>query len=453
MHLSRDILRTVMQDWISLKELGALNSSCCNTEFRSKLLDALVLKCVDQNSVMNDLMSIKLEINDVSDSLKHCYPISQFGESLSVMWKVIEKNSSDAGNLNRMHFIAPHISMTQLLQFPVRVTALDKSCWFVIWSVTDETAKHSDLLSIQRKTLFSDTRFGSTVAYTEGFTHNNVFVTKTNGIVNIISSDKENQIISTYMGQGLDDVPHGAGKYVSRYETYSGEWHKSQRHGQGECRYEDGAVYTGQWKHDEITSNGTMRYANGDEYCGQWLSGNRWGHGKMKFQKLNFVYEGNWEENYSINFGCLLWSSGDRLSGEWGDGDSHDWPSGKDCKLQLSNGDVYQGSFQRGFLGGYGVVEYENGDVFTCHFEPSKICRVCNSDLVRCVCRADIGQWFMHISNMVGILAKFGDPRNHERRYLQPTAWYPPSQHSITAQWKRGDQDRGYGWGKLSKNN
>ena len=86
--------------------------------------------------------------------------------------------------------------------------------------------------------------------------------------------------------------------------TYSGEFHMGELHGQGIMKYRDGAVYEGTWERNRrsgygmykkdggvyqggIHNNmrhgeGTMIYSNGDRYDGDWVDDMRQGHGEFR---------------------------------------------------------------------------------------------------------------------------------------------------------------------------
>ena len=55
---------------------------------------------------------------------------------------------------------------------------------------------------------------------------------------------------------------------------YTGQWKKSERHGQGTFTYADGSIYVGEWLLSEHHGHGNLTYTNGKEYIGQFRNNN-----------------------------------------------------------------------------------------------------------------------------------------------------------------------------------
>ncbi|KAJ1494970.1 hypothetical protein T484DRAFT_1764231 [Baffinella frigidus] len=79
----------------------------------------------------------------------------------------------------------------------------------------------------------------------------------------------------------------GFGKYDSALEksSYSGNFTRGRRHGQGCLRGEDGSEYEGEWSEHAREGQGTQTYAGGDRYEGAWLQDQRSGTGSALWHR------------------------------------------------------------------------------------------------------------------------------------------------------------------------
>ena len=90
---------------------------------------------------------------------------------------------------------------------------------------------------------------------------------------------------SEYDGGWANDVREGFGELVAPAScSYSGDWVKGQRHGQGRALMRKGGggaleekVYEGGWANDEFHGYGVLTCADNRRYDGQWHHGKRHG--------------------------------------------------------------------------------------------------------------------------------------------------------------------------------
>ena len=93
--------------------------------------------------------------------------------------------------------------------------------------------------------------------------------------------------------------------------TYDGDWKAGKREGYGEMTWGDGSIFKGTWKND-LRAEGEMRMASGTIYIG-----------KFQNEKLN-----------------------------------------DKARLLLSNGLIFDGAFDNGFVSAVGKISYPNGDLY-----------------------------------------------------------------------------------------
>jgi hypothetical protein len=65
-----------------------------------------------------------------------------------------------------------------------------------------------------------------------------------------------------YRGTLKKSLKHGFGVYIDEKGTYTGEWYKDKRHGDGVMEYTDGSIYMGEWYHD-TEYDGILEYTDG----------------------------------------------------------------------------------------------------------------------------------------------------------------------------------------------
>jgi len=193
-----------------------------------------------------------------------------------------------------------------------------------------------------------------------------------------------------YEGKMLDFKPNGLGRmvYISRGETYNGDWWKGMRHGKGEHDYSDGRyasghfmfdrfrkgemnypegdIYEGEFKDDKKHGKGTYTWNDGSKYTGDWKNGKRDGNGTFTSSNGR-VYSGDWLEDKKHGKGIIKHTSGTTYEGEW----SNDKMHGKGKKVCRDY--TYDGSWKEGSKHGKGKKILANGDVFSGVWSGGKI--------------------------------------------------------------------------------
>jgi len=110
-----------------------------------------------------------------------------------------------------------------------------------------------------------------------------------------------NGVIWSYIGDILDTVPHGKGKYVYEDgETYEGDLANGLRHGKGKYTLPNGLIYEGDFVDDKIQGKGKLTYPEGHVYEGDFVDYMRQGKWKLTFADGSF-YEGS-DQNGHLNY-------------------------------------------------------------------------------------------------------------------------------------------------------
>ena len=103
----------------------------------------------------------------------------------------------------------------------------------------------------------------------------------------------------------------------SGFLEYVGQWKGDAFHGQGICKFVDGAVYNGEWKENTFDGLGTLKGGpDGKVYVGQWKSGEAHGQGTVKHPDGE-EYTGEWKDDLFHGQGTLKLANGRKFAGEW----------------------------------------------------------------------------------------------------------------------------------------
>ncbi|PSS24315.1 Phosphatidylinositol 4-phosphate 5-kinase [Actinidia chinensis var. chinensis] len=144
-----------------------------------------------------------------------------------------------------------------------------------------------------------------------------------------------------YIGQWLDNLPHGQGKYLwADGCMYVGEWFRGKTMGKGRFSWPSGATYEGEFKSGYMDGfgtytgvggtykgswvmnlkhgKGTKSYPNGDYYDGEWRRGMQEGQGRYQWTNGNH-YIGQWNNGKMSGNGTMIWANGNRYDGCWED--------------------------------------------------------------------------------------------------------------------------------------
>ena len=136
----------------------------------------------------------------------------------------------------------------------------------------------------------------------------------------------------------------GTERYCSGKDSYTGEFRRGLKHGQGTMRWSDGRkyvgawreghrcglgrltkdgvlVYDGQWSDGSPNGRGTMLSPDGAQYTGELQVGRRHGSGVHTTCDGGLTYDGKWYLGRCHGRGTLLFAaSGATLAGEWHNG-------------------------------------------------------------------------------------------------------------------------------------
>ena len=147
----------------------------------------------------------------------------------------------------------------------------------------------------------------------------------------------------TYKGSISSDwEPEGYGKGTGfNGVTYSGFWKDGHFHGRGRVEYPDGRWLEGIFDNGKFSlGKGSITYSDGSRYEGEMKDGSPHGKGKITFANGSF-YEGELKDGI---------------------------PHGKG--REVTDHTILDGEFEEGkFLKGYGLIHYDNGDVYEGGFE------------------------------------------------------------------------------------
>ena len=121
---------------------------------------------------------------------------------------------------------------------------------------------------------------------------------------------------------------------------------------------------------------GQIKYSNGDVYSGNLLKGKKQGRGFYYYLNGD-IYDGDWDENLRQGKGTLTCKKGDSCRGDF---QNDEFVSGiyTDAKgSRYRNADHPErsnlnGSFAKGRLYGYGVIEFADGGVYEGLFKDGK---------------------------------------------------------------------------------
>jgi len=144
---------------------------------------------------------------------------------------------------------------------------------------------------------------------------------------------------SHYKGAVIEGMRHGNGVLTSAdgLTTYTGEWKKNKRRGQGTTTCPKGQC-TGEYRNDQIFCGaGLIVLPNGEVHEGHWEQGLLEGYGVRSEPRRKAVYSGHFERGRRHGQGVLT----------------------------ILNGDTYTGAFERGFRHGLGVCVGADGRTYT----------------------------------------------------------------------------------------
>lgn len=128
--------------------------------------------------------------------------------------------------------------------------------------------------------------------------------------------------------------------------------------------------YKGNFHQGSKSGHGELFYRNGDSYCGQFRDNKFQGQGIYHSKSLDTEsdiskYEGNWQNGYREGFGVLTYQNGDIYQGTFV-GDLRQGPGEYFYQNQHSGGpfEKIQANFEDDEPNGDSVMTYKNGDLY-----------------------------------------------------------------------------------------
>ncbi|CAM8920348.1 unnamed protein product [Rhodiola kirilowii] len=163
-----------------------------------------------------------------------------------------------------------------------------------------------------------------------------------------------------YIGQWVDDLPHGHGKYlwVDDNCMYVGEWFRGKAMGKGRFSWPSGATYEGEFKGGYMDGQGTYIGPSDDTYKGSWVMNLKHGNGMRCYPNGDY-YEGDWRRGLQDGRGRYEWRSGTSYNGKWKNGSLNGIGT-----LIWANGNRYDGSWEEGMPKGNGTFRWADGSFY-----------------------------------------------------------------------------------------
>lgn len=107
--------------------------------------------------------------------------------------------------------------------------------------------------------------------------------------------DSEKGVTKKYVGEFVDAVPEGKGRYETENFEYEGEFRSMQFHGKGTLRYSNGVTISGYFINGNTPTSGHIENSNGVVYDGQLSNGRPEGQGRMIYTNLT-IYAGEFSD-------------------------------------------------------------------------------------------------------------------------------------------------------------
>lgn len=140
--------------------------------------------------------------------------------------------------------------------------------------------------------------------------------------------------------------------------AYKGQWKLGHFSGYGHLKYKNGSNYVGQFVDGVKHGKGRYSSSSGYEYEGDWFKGEQSGYAKIQY-KNGDIYTGNVKNSLRDGFGELYQGqSGRNFKGTWIKNQI-----GQDVEIKDPNW-LFKGSIDFGSTLGCGVIEYRDGSVY-----------------------------------------------------------------------------------------
>ena len=127
----------------------------------------------------------------------------------------------------------------------------------------------------------------------------------------------------------------------------------NMRHGKGRFYYKEGSYYDGQWYNNKMHGQGTLYYPNGSiAYEGEWK--------QDEFDGKGVVYN----DQQRMIHGTFDFTDFNQLDDEWVkyEGDLRSDAKEGRGRLVLTNGQIYEGEFEKDMVHGSGVFKSDKSE-------------------------------------------------------------------------------------------
>ena len=148
--------------------------------------------------------------------------------------------------------------------------------------------------------------------------------------------------------------------------TYTGEWNKDIKEGQGIQTYADGSVYKGTFHDNTFNGHGTLTVPPVNDsttstiYVGEWKNSQMHGEGSITYVDGS-KYSGEWENNKKNGQGIFTDTNGKKLNGTFKDGTFVD-PAGSGIEtIDYESGAQYIGQLKDKLYHGLGTYIFPDG--------------------------------------------------------------------------------------------
>ena len=207
----------------------------------------------------------------------------------------------------------------------------------------------------------------------------------------LLINNKKNTISNIYSGEiDINNNRNGFGILLfSNGIKFEGQFVKNSFNGIGRHINIKGDLFEGTFINGKLNGNGIQKSLNGTLYSGEFINGKKNGFGilktenyiykgefyddlkngkgKITFNKIKEFYEGEFKNNLIEGFGIYNYENGDIYKGEFKNGKMN----GKGLFIWKS-GEEYYGNYVNGIKEGFGIYKYKNGKVYNGMFKNGK---------------------------------------------------------------------------------
>ena len=169
------------------------------------------------------------------------------------------------------------------------------------------------------------------------------------------------------VGEWKDGKIDGQGAFTSDDgTTYVGEYKEGKKHGKGTRIWPNGKKYVGEWSINLEHGQGTTIFPNGETHVGEYDLGMRHGQGTYTFPDGE-EYVGHWKDGKEHGQGTYTFPSGSKYVGHWKDGKEHGQGT-----YTLPDGQKYVGEYKEGVKHGQGTYTFPSGQKYVGQWEDDK---------------------------------------------------------------------------------